>query len=156
MDTDITDGSLMQSANKTISNKCLASINITQNESTKIKTFGTRTQTILYRTSHVARKMCAIANSLKNGSIHQALRVIKETEPQAFQKFVTLLIKREGEKFAHYENSNILRNNTPEDLRETNLKEMINRTTEHCPLGQWHANLHHPGIVYTHFKMLEC
>ena len=94
----------------------------------------TRTQTLRYRTSNVAKNMSPVALSLRNGSIKKTLETIHAIRPIDFQSYVALLVKREGEEIVKYDNSNIHRESSPELLRETNLENMMHRLQEHCPL----------------------
>jgi len=94
-----------------------------------------RSKTIQFRTVKIANEMYPIAFSLKDGSVHQALKKIHAEHPQTFQNFVSLIVKEESQAMSRHSKSYTHRDTSAEDIENINLDKMAKQIKQICPLS---------------------
>jgi hypothetical protein len=91
--------------------------------------------TIKFRTNKIRNKMKPLVQSLKNGAVRDTLKLIHKQYPEYSKAHICNVVNKECIELAKYENSQVLRDNSAEDLTKTDLKKARQAIEKNCPLS---------------------
>ena len=80
-----------------------------------------------------AWKVKQIAQTLETGNIKNTLRMIKTQHPNEFQSFIAQTVDKECTALLDYDNSKPLRNNSPQELWDFKLTDILQAFQTHTP-----------------------